>query len=462
MRPFRIALLSSLLAFALLGSCILCIPPSSADDEYGEYGATYDFNTQEIDDTIKYITGRTIEEWVNYLSDNTEQYTYSLDKADAISKFAMTRNTVLSGDEYTTYDRMTGYVKIQVDMQAEGHFPAPGTYDAKEGEGLWELLKRVFIDEGLTTPRETEAHMFFQIFLDIQCETHTDLSTGEITDSYIRLKAAMYEMEDRNIEISLDTDDDGNPVSLSVGYDHAVSNSNFFLDTGIGLRMEGMTVVKDTAEPWVITPMVTEHVDKFVISSDLANSVWLQFIEASDGGKSTKLPELILDLIGSGGRMLDLFDTIKSLTGSSVPDATVTGRFRAENITDARGYEYCKLTLLKDDGTDGVVIKLAKAAYSLDLRDVLPLIPDRIISQETKDKISTALGLLGWGDIDVKDISNDIGKKDECSMVMSYVNEKIVEDNQESYVVPEGYLIAAMAGTCVTALFVFLIWRRVI
>ncbi len=456
--------LSTILAVMLLTTCVIIIPGSEADDtaEY-EYGSTYDFNSDQIDDLIKAGTGHSVEEWIQYLSDQSDRYDFSLDKFDAISKIAVTRNTCLDGNDYTIDDHVTGYVKTHMDARGDGHFPAPGTYEAKENETIGLFLKRIFIDEGLTTTRNTEYHFDIQLFVDIDCISHIDIATGYMTDASIRFKVAMYDMEDRNIDFHLETDDNYNPVSATIDYKHTKCDNNFFLDVKVDLTMEGMRVFTDDTEPWTIKPLITEHVDKFVISSDLADSLWLQLAAQSEKDIiDSKLPKLILDLIGSGGRMLDLFDTIKSLTSSDIPDASMTGRFRAENTTDAHGYKYCQLTLLKDDGTEGTVFKLPKAGYTLNLCDLVNMIPDYVIDSSRKGDICAVIHAFGYDDIEIKDITNDIGKKDECSILQAYVNEKITEDDTESYTVPTEYVISATVILLVSCILISLMWRRMI
>lgn len=461
-----IAVLSLTLAAILLVSTIVYVPGSEADDaEYGtgKYGATYSFNTQEIDNAIKDITGRNLSEWVEYFSDKSEYYTYSLDKADAISKFAITRDTVQDGDEYTIDDHLSGYFKLRFDADATGPFPEEGVYDADSEEPLVEFIHRIFVDERSEDKRYVEAHFDIQIYVDIDVVTHADLSTGEITDSYIKLRAAIFDKEKRNIDFHVYMGDDYYPSYATLDYNKTDEDNNFFLDIEMGLTMEGMKVFTDRTDEWTVRPVVTEHVDKFVISSDLANTIWLELLASSEEDMSdSKLPKLILELIGSGGRMLDLFDTIKSLTSSEVPDISVTGTFRAKNMTDARGYEYCQLTLVNKDGTYGTVFKLAKAAYTLNLSDFVMMIPDYVIDHDKKQDIADIIGVLQWNNIDVCDISNNSPKQDECSMVKSYVNQKILEDDVESYPVPFEYRIIAYVGLGISVVLMLMIWRRII
>ena len=456
--------ISVTLAIALLATSIVCVPGSDGDEVRTEYGATNEFNYDVIDDMVKAASEKTIEEWVTYLSDKSDKYNFSIDPIKAISKSAITRETVLEDDgTYTIDDHFTGYVKILVNAKASGHFPAPGTYDAKEGEEFGDFLERIFIEEGLPSERDTRAHLDVQVFVDLDCETHVDLRTGEITDSLVKIKAAIYDREYRNINFWMTTDENYDPVSATIDYVETNTDNNFFLDVEVELKMQGMKVFTNNTQPWTIKPIITEHVNKFVISYDLVNSIWLQF--ASQEGKDltdSKLPALIIDLLGSGGRMLDLFDTIKSLTSSDVPDASMTGLFRAENVTDAHGNEYCKLTLQKNDGTEGDVIKLPKNGYSLDVCDLIELVPDDVLTRDQKDRLCDLMVTLGWNDIPLEDITDDIGKKEECAILKAYVNENIMEDDKENYTIPEVYVIIASVGLGIVSILALFMWRRII
>ena len=140
----------------------------------------------------------------------------------------------------------------------------------------------------------------------------------------------------------------------------------------------------------------------------------------------------------------------------------MTGLFRAANITDAHGNRYCQLTLQTKDGSDGAVVKLPRADYILDLNDIIKLIPDYVVDADKKEEIEKVITFLGWDDIQLEDITKDMVKKDDCSMLNSYVNEKITEDDKESYPIPEMYLIIASSGLVVAAVVAFLMWRRII
>ena len=456
--------LSVTLAIVLMATSIVYVPGTDGEEMRTEYGATNEFNYDEIDKMVKAVSEKTIEEWVDYLSDQSTNYKFSIDPIKAISKTAVTRETFLEDDgTYTMDDHFTGYIKLLVDGRASGYFPAPGTYDAEEGEEFGDFLKRIFIDSGLQTTRDTKVHLDVQLFVDLDCETHVDLTTGEITDSLVKIKIAVYDREYRNINFWMTTDENYDPVSATINYKETNTDNNFFVDAEIELKMKDMKVFTNSTKPWTVKPTITEHVNKFVISYDLVNSLWLQF--ASQTGKDltdSKLPALIIDLLGSGGRMLDLFDTIKSLTSSDVPDASMTGLFKAENIKDSHGNDYCKLTLQKDDGTEGAVFKLPKAGYALDLCDFIELIPDDVLDQDQKDRLCDLMDDLGWNDIELENITDDIGKKEECGILKAYVTENIMADDEEDYSIPDVYVAIAGAGLGIAAVVALMMWRRII
>ena len=446
----------------MLTAGLITVPYSSCDSYgNGEYGAVYSFDSKEVDDAIYAVTGKTFQQWVEYPSDLAEKYDFSLDSHNINAMFSTTRDTALNGNEYTMIDHTSGYFNLVLDTNAYGNFPYAGTYYPNEGEDNIQFLKRIFIDEAPDKKTNASAFISMMMYIDLNSVTHADLSTGEITDSNIELKVTMYEKEDRNIDFHLMRDANDNPVSATIGYDEIHADNNFFLDLDFDLRFKGMKVFTDLTVPWQITPVATEHVNKSLISSDLAESIWLEVLKSrEDDGGNYNLPELILKLIGSGGRMLDLFDTIKSLTGSDLPDASVTGRFEASNYTDTHGYEYCKLVLQKDDGSTGFTVNLPKAGYMLTIGDLVEQIPDYIIDPSTKNDIALIIDMIGWNDIEVKDISDDLATKNECRMIRSYVNAMVDEDNIESYVIPTVYVVAAIMGIAICLATVMLIWRR--
>ena len=458
------AALAIAVVLGLLSAGIAALPESSSDGEvYGKYGALFDFSYTEFDAAFKSVTGKNLEEWVDDLSHEAEPYGYSFHaEPDLETNFAVSRDTVRNGKDYTMTDRIVGSVNFSFKGEANGRFPIAGTYYPNEGETSFEFFTRIFTEDLSPDSRDIHANTSIDLYVDLLSVTHVDLATGDMTDSHVELKIAMYEKDDRNISFTFDTDDNFDPVSATIGYDQKNVDSNIYLDFAVRLTMDGMRVFTDETSTWSISPVTREHVEKSVISSDLANSIWAQFIEAQGEETDGSLPELILELIGSGGRMLDLFDTIKSLTSTDVPDASIRGDFDANNTTDSEGYEYCEITLKKDDGTPGETYEIPKAGYVLKLGDMVLKIPDYLLSNTKKEALRLVLIAIGWNDIDVRDISNDQATQARISEVSTYVDDMIVDDDIPSYTVPIEYSIAAVVGIALSAILMVLVRRRII
>ena len=447
------------LAVLMVISCIAVTPSSSADDaQYGEYGAVYSFDYLEFDDAVQSVTGKYVEEWITYIFDELGGYDVDA-QPDLYAKFATTRDTVQTDDVYTMIDHTSGYVSAGIDMKASGSFPMPGTYERAEGEGSIQFIKRVFKDESGGFTRNVSVWSSIQLYIDMDLVTHVDMGTGYVTDSYLTLKFAYYEDTDRDISIDFTEDAQGNISTISVNYDKVKVDNNFYNNTEVAFAVEDMPVFVGD-EHWTIDCSVTEHVNKLVISSDLANSIWLKAVDMSDGDKDqSKLPELILELLGSGGRMLDLFETIRSLTGSSMSDITFLDVFNASQHVDARGYRYSRLVSVREGGP---TFDLPRAAYTLDYATLSQNILSGMVDEPKKLLIGLFFIAIGWNDIDVRDISDDTAAKEECSEVREYVDAMIEEDNYESYSVPTVYVYTASGGIIISAVLILLIWRRLI
>ena len=224
--------------------------------------------------------------------------------------------------------------------------------------------------------------------------------------------------------------------------------------------------------------MFQEHVEKSIVSSDLADSLWLTVLAASggEGDGNTKLPELILKILGSGGRMLDLFDTIKSLTSSDIPDVEFSMVFNAHDYFDEAGYEYSKLvppdkTTGNDDPTRPPLY-FPSGGYTLDVAQYVKYIPDSILNEEYKKAATWILIALGLGyddndphiltPIKVSDLAGHDDVRMQSDMIRSYVNQKISSAEVESYSTPEIYEYIAWGGIAITVLVIVLMWRRYI
>ena len=245
---------------------------------------------------------------------------------------------------------------------------------------------------------------------------------------------------------------------LTFDYNPYAADENFYTDVEIAFAIEDMPVFVGD-EQWTVNPKITEHVNKLVLSADLANSLWLKVLKMVGDDTKMKLPELTLELLGSGGRRMDLFDTIRSLTGKDVPDITIVDLFNAVQYTDGRGYKYSRLVTDRDDS---LKFDLPRAAYTLDYAKLAMLIPDTIIDTAGKVAVAVFFTAIGWDDIDVGDMSDDPSLKYECKGIRNYVDERIIDDNKESYPVPTVYIGIAAAGISVSVIVLLLIWRRII
>ena len=427
------------------------VPDSSADTEYGEYGALYSFSYSELNDSVIAVTGKSVETWVEEFLDLIDGYTFHLDP-DADARFATTRDTVTEGNVCTVTDHTSGYFKGRADVRITGTLPDAGTYVRQDGESLTAFLDRVFKEQAPGRVTEGDIKMDLQLYLDLDSVSRIDLSTGDVTDSRVRLKFAVYEDSVRNIDIS--TDGRGDDMkSVTVVYGDMHTDNNLFLDLEVVCRIQDLDAFSGAGDR-VIRPTITEHVERSIISSDLADSLWQR---ASASGLDEQLPALILDLIGSGGRMQDLFGTIHSLTGSTVPDATFIDAFDASDETDPNGYHYCNMVAQR---AGGPTYRLYSGAYTLDLAHVVSNIPDSLMDPADRTAAEGVLVLLGWSDIDVKDISNNQSVKDQCTEIRTYVDVMIKEDNAESYSTPAEYTAAAVAGILISVVTMALIWRR--
>ena len=453
MKNAGIALVAVMLPVLLLTPALCLVPDSSAEPEYGEYGAVYSFNYAELDAAVESATGLTVAEWFEGFLDIITGYDFDIDP-DADARFGTTRNTVADGNDLTITDCTSGYIKGRLAVSMVGTLPDAGTYDRQDGESVAAFLDRVFVEQAAGRITEGDIYYALQVYMDLETVTRVDLSTGDITGTHVRLKFAIYENSDCSIDIT--TEGRGDELrSVTVRYGELRTDNNLFLDLGIDCTIRDLDAFSGTGDR-VVSPVLTEHVNKFVISSDLAGSLWAR---TSPGSISAELPELILDLIGSGGRMQDLYETIYSLTGSTIPDVSFKDTFDASDATDANGYEYCKLVAQRSGGP---TFYLYKGAYTLDLAHAVSNIPDSVMDPTDKAEFELVLTLLGWNDINVKDISEDQATKDECAEIREYVNVQIKEDDMESYSIPLGYTMAALTGIAASAALMVIGRRRTV
>ena len=461
MGPVAVKLSVIAITAAILLTGICCIQSSSADQEpeYGKYGATFELDYDELDSLVQYISGKSIAQWMQDLVNQMEGYT--IEETPEIhfqSAFSITRDTVLRDKDYTINDHISGWVNSIFDAEATGCFPDAGTYTPNEGESNSEFLKRVFTNECSGGDKDVYIHSNLKMYMDMDLVSHVNMNTGYLTDSCLEIKFAIYEDTRRNIDFEYKVDADDKIESLTFAYGDYGGDSNFYTDFQISMDIKDMPMIRGGS--WTVYPSITVHVDKAVISADLANSLWLDVVKMSgDIDIDAKLPNLILKILGSGGRMLDLFDTIKSLTGKKLPDITFLDVMDASEYTDTYGYWYCKLDSRK---TDGGTYYLPKDGYVLRLSNLIRDLPSNIIDKELQEEIADFLETVAWGDIEVKDISGSPSTQVKCEQIRVYVDQKIVEDNVESYPIPALYAAIAGCGVALCIVIMILMRRRII
>ena len=459
MRPLSTRVLSAVAVIALALTCMALVPSSSATNyTNGQYGDVESLDTVVIDQMIKAETGKTMSEWVVGLTDPEGKY--GVTEFDPVIKteFSLRRDTSLKGHEYTIKDHYSGYIEATLDFAINGNYPASGTYEAKDNETTLEMLYRVFEENGSSKKTDNSLKFDIKLYVDLALNSHVDMNTGEITDSYVTIRFLMYDYEDRTIDLDIVTDEDDNPQSVTITYDRILVDSMLYANWEVGLTIQGLKVFSCTDPSWQVKPVIKEHVYRSAVSSDLADSIWMEVLDAADGEMGdVELPELILKLLGSGGRMMDVFDTIKSLTSADMPDISFTATLDASNGTDDGGYECCILESLKSSGP---TFNLSTGAYMLNLNQVIDDIPDYMLSTKVKNTMKIIVTALGWNHIDVKDISGDDETKGKSDVISEYVNKKIDVVEVTHYSIPPVYVMFAGFGIIATIVCGVLIWRR--
>ena len=188
--------------------------------------------------------------------------------------------------------------------------------------------------------------------------------------------------------------------------------------------------------------------------------------------------------------MLDLFDTIKSLTSSDIPDVEFLTIFNAYHITDnidqyvdkrsgltiaAHTNEYCKLVIPdKTTGLDGdkPPLYFPSGGYSLDVAQYVDYIPEQILDPTYREPLKIILIALGLGyddndphdfvPIEVVDMEGHDEIRMESDLIRSDVEQNISSVEKESYGTPDVYEYIAWSGIILTVVVIVLMWRRYI
>ena len=452
---YKGGLAATALLAVLVISCISSPVSSAADGDGRVYGTTSEADYDDIDQFFMDHFSMHITDMLQSLA---EPYGYTLNIEPYFEINLSIERTVTQDTRYhITEDHVTSYATFLFEADPEGNFPAEGTYEASEGETALELLLRTIATA--PGPEKTQKHvyMLIDLCLDISLETTVNLTTGEIEKSDLEIKLVLDEKEDLDLSITFDEDEAGNTESMTVSYDHHVSDGDFYIDLGVGFEFEGLRVM-GTSSTWEIDPVLTEHLDFVVVSADLADSIWASIVSDVDLSISNrKLPELVIRIMDSSNRMMDLIEVIESLTSTEIPDISFTSAFNVSYNTDAHGYNYARLVPVDDDTTH---FDIPNDGYTLDLTHLVAMIPSYIVSDETKLIISLAIAFIGWNDIEVKDITDDPVEQHKCSEVHDYVDSVISSREATEHSVPTEYMAAAAAGLAAIFILAFLSWRR--
>lgn len=418
------------------------------------YGTTTGIDLSEIDEILKLITGKALKELVEDLA-KTMDYDVTFDP-ELESKFAMTRDIHDEDGHRTIVDRLSGYFTLSVDLVAEGKFPAAGTYLINDGESAEDFLKRVFID-GSTEDHKISNEVVMGMTLDLALVTDINTETGEMEGAYIAFFPMLYTELDGDIKIADLTDDDDNLVGITIDYEKYHSLSNVYGDFQITLDIDNLKVLGEGE--WTCNPLITEHVERSAVSSDLVNDLWpmIKKVIGEDGRISKAIPELILNILTSTDRKLDIFDTIKSLTGKTIHDITFTGDVTVSDESDELGNPYVLFKVKRNDTT--VDISYPLEGYSFEAGKIIDLIPDSLISKEAKGIIKAALIIIGLGYVEMPDITDDQKKQEECSTIQNAVNEINIMNEEYETDIPLVFIVLAVIIVIPACAATFLMWR---
>jgi len=200
-----------------------------------------------------------------------------------------------------------------------------------------------------------------------------------------------------------------------------------------------------------------------IVSSDLADTIWGSLIAAigPEADFNKNLPELILSILKSSNRMVDLLQTLRSLASMNMQNVDILAKMSAHPIEDEKLHEYVEFTIPREGG-EMTAFKLSTGAYTLDFSDILLLIPSYILPDERRIAIEIALALIGLDKIDVEDLSADPVTKAKCENVFEIVDEAIFYDEDAPFIMPQDYAIIAGIGIVISILTLVAIRRRLI
>ena len=449
--------ISTILTAVALAALLVIPAPviSSADAEdatYGLYGAYFGVSMADINETVQEITGETLTEIINDLLALVEGYDIKA-QPDFDAKFSTTRLAFQNNEVLMLDDQFAGVVYMSLILDADGEFPEAGEYKAKEGEDLGSLLYRVF-EEEKGPQRQVHLDIDLSLFIEGELITTIDTKTGDLIGVDIAAKFMLLNFEQGNFNIHIKEEE---PM-ITISYDSYEESGNGYLDLENTLSSEGLTLLSDE-EFWECQPNVTEHMNALIVSADFAGRVW-EIISAAmsiEDRSKMKIPELIMNIITSTNRMLDLYETVKSLTGTDIKDMIFTGECTLTNRVDPNGYTYVEMLVKRGD--DFAELRFSPGPYTLDVNVILDLIPDTLIDIETRDIMEGVMILLGWNEVEVG-VVTDPETEEKIHSIMEIADEAITYDEEFTFEMPTKYLITGIVLIAGTLAVAALMWRR--
>ena len=440
---------------------ITCLPVVSEGNDAAEpdqsYGASESFSWKEVEAVCKELTGETVEEILAEILESEYGYEFYLSEPYFEGEMVTRRDVSTSSNIYCIEDHVSAYVEFGSVASIYGYLPEPGTYQRADGEDPMDFINRVFMEYASKNPREVTIDELFCVYVDLDITRKVDTSSGELmsTDVFGKLFVVEYERSDMNIITEGDDDD---IKSMTISYNPEETSSNFYLSVDAGLKYEGMKIIS-SEDSWTIHPKITSHVNHIFVSSDMANGLWSMIAQMAgiDDRVKSKIPDLILNIIGSGSRVLDLVETIKSLTGTGMKDIDFIADINASNSKDDEGRQYVNLDIQVEGGS--ILFKFPISSYSISIDDVLAIIPSDVLSDDTKAIISIAATVLGCDTFTVEAMDKEMEKKYES--VYDHTNTMIKYDEEYELHIPTEYIFMSAIGLIGCLVAVFMIRRQV-
>jgi len=445
--------MAAVLVTALL--VITCIPfasdSSDASDDGASYGTVKEFSWKDVEEISKALFDKTVEELLMELSENEYGYELYLAEPHFEAEMAAKRDVSTSDGIYSIDDHISGYIEFGTIVSVHGNLPEAGDYQKKDGEDSKDFLDRVLKDHAGET-RDVSLQLLFCVYADVGVRTTIDIATGDLIATDVLGKLFVVDYEASDIDFTTEEDEQGELTEISISYEEKETTSNLYVAADVGLKYEDMKVL-NAQESWGLSPLITLHINHIYVSSDMANGIWNMVSSAigMEGMIKGKLPDLILNIIGSGSRVLDIVETIKSLTGTSLKDVDFLADIQASNVTDDDGREYVDLKILNPSGD--MELHIPKAGYSVTVDSILATIPSYILSDDLKAAIGIAAGIIGWDTFTADEM--DPVTEEKFDEIHEHTVTMIKYDEEYELNIPIAYVILAAIGLigCAAAVF---------